>query len=648
MRSHAFLLIFAALLALTLGLAACGGGAVPPTPLPETPTPVPPTPTATPEPRELTICIGAEPQSLYLNNGTSHAKWSILESIYDGPIDTLGYVNTPVILDSLPDAANGGLVSQPVAVQRGQYILDADGNPVYLDTGVSLRPAGCADASCAVAWDGITPLEMTQVSLKYTLLAGLLWSDGQPLTAADSVYAYGVAADPATPVSTYRVDRTASYQASDDQTVVWTGIPGFVPSDPSEFFWLPLPQHAWSEYSAADLLTVDAANRTPLGWGPYVIQEWVAGDHISLQRNPNYFRASEGLPKFDLLTYRFLGEPADNNLAALTNGECDIVDQSVDWDGQLMNLTDLQDKGSLKFYTTTGPEWEHIDLGIQLAAYDGGYSPYSDYRAAIFNDVRVRQAFTYCTDRQGIVDKLLYGYSQVPAGFYPADHPLFAADLTALPYDPAEGARLLNEAGWVDLDGDPATPRVSQGITYILNDVPLTVNYTAADSRLHQQTADLLVESMAACGIQVNVQLTDAATLYAPGPQGALFGRNFDLAEYAWQSGDTSPCFLYSSNQIPNADNNWLGVNVSGFADDTYDAACATALAADPSQSEAYQSANAGVQQLYNEQIPSIPLYFSLKLAAAQPQVCNFGLDASARSEFWNLEALDISANCAQ
>lgn len=647
MRSKTPLLILTGLLTLA-GLAACSGGAATPTATPEPPTAVPPTATATPEPRELTICIGSEPQSLYINNGSSRAKWSILESIYDGPIDTVGYVDQPVILTGLPAADNGTMTTQAVAVQRGEPVLSAEGDYTYLDTGVSVRPAGCTDASCAVAWDGTSPLEMDQVTLNYTLLEGLLWSDGQPLTAADSVYAYTVAKDPATPVSTYRSDRTAAYQAADDRTVTWTGIPGFIPASSADFFWLPLPQHAWGQYSAADLLTAEEVNRSPLGWGPYAIREWVPGDHLTLERNSSYFRAAEGLPKFDLLTYRFLGEAPDNNLAALTNGQCDIIDESVDWDGQLMTLTDLQNKGSLKIYSANGPEWEHIDMGINLAAYDGGYSPYADYRAAIFSDIRVRQALAYCTDRQGIIDKLLYGYSQVPAGFFPAGHPLYDGDLSALPYDPEQGAALLTAAGWVDLDGDPSTPRVSQGISNILNDIPLALNFIATDTRLHQMTADLLVESMAACGIQLNVQLTDAGTLFAPGPSGALFGRNFDLAEYAWQSGDSSPCFLYSSNQIPTADNNWIGVNVAGYSDSAYDAACAAALNANPADAPAYRAASDGAQQLFNEQLPSLPLYFSLKIAAAQPQVCNFGLDASARSEFWNIEALDISADCAQ
>jgi peptide/nickel transport system substrate-binding protein len=55
-------------------------------------------------------------------------------------------------------------------------------------------------------------------------------------------------------------------------------------------FWAPAPKHAWNQFQAAELPQIDIASRTPIGWGPYRIEEWAAGDHITLTRNPHYFR----------------------------------------------------------------------------------------------------------------------------------------------------------------------------------------------------------------------------------------------------------------------------------------------------------------------------------------------------------------------
>ncbi len=470
--------IIAVLLLAAVIVTACSGTPTPTSP-PQLPTESPSvTPTATPEPpSELKVCLGREPLSLYLYGGSSRAQWSVLEAIYDGPIDRRGYVDQPVILTGLPSLANGDDLISPVSAQRGQMVQDAAGNLAPLDTGLNVLPAGCSDTSCAVAWDGTSALEMDQQRLTFHLISGLTWSDGVPLTAADSVYSFQVASDPATPVNPLAIDRTESYTALDDTTVVWSGVPGYRTDEPSAYFFIPLPQHAYGKLSAVELLTADLSSRTPLGWGPYIIKSWIANDSIHLTRNPNYFRAGEGLPHFDNLTYRFLGEHADNNLAALVEGECDIVDETTLLEEQLSSVRLTELNGKIKTYVSLGPEWEHLDFGVKPAAYDAGLNPFLVTRQDYFSDLRMRQAFTACIDRQALVSELLVNQSQVVNGFFPPDHPLYAADLPQIAFDPGAGAQLLEQVGWLDLDNDPATPRLAAGVANVLDGTPLTVTY---------------------------------------------------------------------------------------------------------------------------------------------------------------------------
>lgn len=619
------------------------------TPLPQESLPPAPTlqPSATPEPpRELNICIGQEPQSLYLYGGGSRAMWSVLEAIYDGPVDVVNFTETPVILNELPDQSNGGVVYQPVDVTRGQKIVAAGGDLAYLDQGVRVRPAGCRSDDCELEWDGASPLAMDQLVLTFRLKGGLLWSDGQPLSAADSLYSYQLAKDADTPVSSTLLDRTAGYRVVDEATVEWTGLPGYQPERYLDAFFIPLPAHAWSGYSAGELLSAEESTRRPIGWGPYIIDEWKPAEYLRLRSNPNYFRAGEGLPRFDLLSFHFLGEQADNNIAALSEGVCDIVDQSTLLEEQIYTIAELESAGKLKTYVTLGPEWEHLDFGIRPAAYDGGYTPWGGYRQDFFSDVRVRRAFAYCLDRQLIIDQLLYGHSQIPAGFFPPGHPLHTAELQPLAYDPAEGMRLLDQAGWRDLDGDPDTARTAQGAASVLDGTPLQVTYLTTPDRMGRGSAERLAGSLAGCGIQVEIQEQGLEQLFAPGPDGPLFGRNFDLAQFSWASGRGSPCFLYSNDQIPAADNGWLGANITGFSDEGYDRACRAALQAGPQPDEDSLAAQAEVQRLYAELLPSVPLYYQIHLSISRPDLCNFIADGSARSDFWNLEAIDYGADC--
>src|SRR4030065_1391785 len=128
--------------------------------------------------------------------------------------------------------------------------------------------------------------------------------------------------------------------------------------------WQPLPQHVMGQYAPVDMLTNFDAQAMYLGWGPYVIDEWVKGESITLQKNPNYFRASEGLPKFENLFYRFTGGDPNALIAAVLAGECDIVDQTTALDGQSQLLLQLQAKGQINATFVTGTTWEHADFDI--------------------------------------------------------------------------------------------------------------------------------------------------------------------------------------------------------------------------------------------------------------------------------------------
>jgi len=625
-----------------------------PTPglLQATPTSLAPIPTAiqptltlaptVPAKRTLVICEGQEPASLYIYSSATRGMWNILEAVYDGPFDSWGYAAQPVILEKLPSLADGDAALQAVAVTAGDAVVDASGNLVTLAAGTKVNPSGCTGDACGTAWDGKKALKLDQLKLTFKLKAGINWSDGLPLTAADSVYSFQLASAPETPVSKGAVDRTVSYKAIDGQTVEWLGLPGFFPAHFETQFWTPLPQHAWSSMKPADLLTADAANRTPLGWGPYVISDWKAGDHISLVKNPAYFRAAEGLPKFDALVFRFLNEQSTNNEAALEDGECDLIDQSVFPDDQLKTLVERSLAGKIKLLVGQGPEWEHLDFGIRPASYDNGFSIDKD-RPDFFSDGRVRQAFAACINRQGIVDSLLFGRSSVPGGYSAPGDPLFQASLKAIPYDKAAGQKLLEEAGWKSA---ASGPRQFAGSASIPKGTPFSITYLANDEPTRLQVAQLIQQNLADCGVEVKIQTQALGALFASGPDGPLFGRKFDLTQFAWQAGSQPACFLFLTGQIPTADNNWLGANITGYSSAKFDTACQKAVQARPTQAD-YATLRQAAESQFAQDLPVLPLYFRLEFAAARPDFCGLAaVDTTARSALWNIEAFDTGGRC--
>jgi peptide/nickel transport system substrate-binding protein len=636
---------FTAFLFLLL-LSACGLPSieVQQTPVSVTDTP-PAVPTATPAPSNLTVCLGGEPNTLYPFGGPNLAARSVLASIYDGPIDMIGYEYQPVILSQLPSIENGDAQIVSTPVQAGAQVIDADGNVVLLAQGTRVRPSACRADDCIVTWDGSTPLQMDQMVVTFRIRPDVTWADGTPLTADDSVFAYSIAAAPNAIANTYLIDRTQTYEAADAGTVQWWGQPGFI--DPAYFtnFWQPAPKHVWGQFPVDQLTTVDVSSRSPLGWGPYILQEWSAGDHITLTKNPYYFRAAEGYPKFDSLTYRFIADP-NTAISELTAGRCDILDPTIRLDGQAGLLKEMQASEEAQVFFTQGMNIEWLGLGLVPATYDDGYDTlFQKDRPDIFADAHTRQGIAYCLDRQGVIDNVLFGLTTVPTTYLPSDHPLYDPNIEPIPFDPSVGISLLEQAGWRDTDGNPATPRQAVSVKNVAAGIPLQLNYYTSGATQRRQVTDILTKSLAECGIGLNVQFFEQTDLYASGPNGLLFGRRFDMIEYAMGvNGIEPPCGWFTKDEIPSASNAWIGTNVTGYQNPQYDTYCHAAQQSLPDE-QAYTDNYRQTEVLFSSELPAIPLYYRLRVAVARPGLCNFDLDPTA-NPMWNIEAITSGEAC--
>jgi peptide/nickel transport system substrate-binding protein len=212
------------------------------TPAPEVPTEV--------APRTLVVCLGQEPDTLFLYGSNMLATSQVQNAIWDGPIDANSFDYQPVILEKLPSLADGDALINAVPVAEGDTVVTDAAEIATLTAttadaeGTKVRPAGCRSTDCAVVYDGTNVTEMDQMEVTFKWLPGLLWSDGTPLTAADSVYDFELNGDPDVPAaSRYLYDHTASYAAPDELTNVWTGLPGYMDATYFINVWQPLPQH---------------------------------------------------------------------------------------------------------------------------------------------------------------------------------------------------------------------------------------------------------------------------------------------------------------------------------------------------------------------------------------------------------------------
>ena len=582
-----------------------------------------PTPTSVPatNSKDLIICMGQEPDTLYPYGSSMLASTAVQHAIFENNMTTLSFDYQAQGLEKIPSLADGDARLVSVGVSGGDIVVAADGNLVIVEPGIVLTNSEGED----VTFDG-TPIIMQQLAVDFTLKARV-WSDGVPVTAQDSVYSYNLGADPATPQSKFIVNRTASYQTTGKLTTRWMGIPGFYDATYFTNFWQPLPAHLWQNHTAAELLEAEESSRLPVGDGPFAIQEWLPGECIRLV--PNEFYYQEGLPYLDSVTYKFIPE-TNQLISELLNGGCDIGTQDALSTDHSPFLLEAESNGLLIPYFQTGTVWEHIDFGINS---EPGYAA---SRPDWYEDVRVRQAITMCTDRLAMVDGIMFGRSEVIHSYIPSTHPLYATGLTEWPYDVESANALLDEVGFLDTDGDGIREDLATGAPFAL------VLITTLENEMRKELTQMFKEDLLQCGIDVQLDYLLSSALYASGPGGPLFGRHFDLSEFAWGTGVEPPCEFYLSSEIPTAENDWAGQNNTGFVNAAFDAACLQARGNLPG-TEAYQLGHAEAQRIFSEQLPVLPLFLRLKVAAARPDVLNFGVDPTQNSELYNIYEIDLA-----
>jgi peptide/nickel transport system substrate-binding protein len=171
-------------------------------------------------------------------------------------------------------------------------------------------------------------------------------------------------------------------------------------------------------------------NEHPVGTGPFMFVEWVKGDHIIMEANPNYWR--EGAPKIETVIFRPIPESA-TRVAAIQTGEVDIVTRLSSEEAQ--SLLGVENVKVIKYPVTRiyYIAFNNLTTGLEQPTMDA----------------KVRQAMNYAVDVDAIIDALFDGFAK-PAIGYVATSELGYDNAEPFGYDPAKAIELLTEAGYPD------------------------------------------------------------------------------------------------------------------------------------------------------------------------------------------------------
>ncbi len=632
-------------ISLSLLAAACGNppGSIPPLTIGPTagaqPTALLPSPV--PPPDTLIVCIAEEPASLFLYAAHGASAEAVLAALYDGPVDSAAFGHQPVLLTKLPTLADGDLVIEPISVSSGEVFFDpltlAPRNLTYND---SYLPSGCTDRDCLRVFQG-GQVTMDRMRVDFHLRPALFWSDGQPLTAADSVFSFDVDSRPETPSNKFLVDRTAGYEALDDLTLRWTGIPGFLDAGVQGHVWTPLPNHVLGAVPPADLPAAEAASRAPLGWGAYAIETWIPGQEIMLARNPLFARAAQGLPAFDRVVYRFIGPGLRQGLQQVLSGECDVLDESValgtaegeDYGDSLLRLLDLKQQGLVQMASTPGSLVEQMTFNVRPGA-----------RSTLLAQAVVRKAVAMCLDRAALAEATWRGLAGVTQSYLPPAHPRYDADPAPPATDRAAARTMLQQAGWVSTGTDPSAPRVAAGTAGVLAGAKLQVTLTIPRGGLEETAGLEIRRQLSECGIDVLLDSQAFDTIVQPYPDGPVFGGAFQAVLWAWPAWLVPPCELYAGSEVP-SDAAPNGVNASGFSAQDYDRACSALLLSGGWGESAAQAAS-DTQAILSAELPVLPLFARPRILVYASDLCGLQADPSIPSLLWTLEGVKRGEDC--
>jgi peptide/nickel transport system substrate-binding protein len=231
----------------------------------------------------------------------------------------------------------------------------------------------------------------------------------------------------------------------------------------------------------------------PIGTGPFIVDEWIPQQQITLVRNDDYATPGpeaqhEGPAHLDEIVWRFIPDAATRQ-AALLSGEAHVIDNP---------------QPDAIVTAEASDDTQHIDAprpgSVNRIELNGGQTP--------FDDIRVREAFIRAADPDPGIEALYQGTTARSASPLASTEPVAVSDETLFTADDDRVEALLDEAGWSERDADGVRTRDGQRLTVRF---PVSTNQSvAAEQSLFEQ----IQANVADAGFEVILTPLDLSAWY--------------------------------------------------------------------------------------------------------------------------------------
>ncbi|RDW16937.1 oligopeptide ABC transporter substrate-binding protein [Oceanobacillus arenosus] len=469
--------------------------------------------------------------------------------------------------------------------------------------------------------DGAAEWEVDEDGTTFTIKIrdNVNWHDGEPVKAEDLEFAYEVIGSPDyTGVRYYavenvvgideynagEVDKISGVEVVDEKTIKIT----FKEANPSLLasgIWnAPMPKHIFKDIPIAEMAESDAVRVNPIGFGPFKVDTIVPGESVTYTANEDYW---QGAPKLDGITLKVISPTTVAQ--ALETGEIDLVDSfpTDQYPDVAEKLTNVEFLGQTDLaYTYIGFKLGHLDTETGESVTD------PDAKMA---DVNLRKAMWYAVDNNAIGEKFYNGLRwNATTLIIPPFTEYHDATIETPTYDPDEANRILDEAGYVDTDGDGLREN-PDGETLVINFASMSGGDTA------EPLANYYIQAWKAVGL--NVQLLDGGLIEFNSFYDRVEGDDPDVDIYqgAWGTGtDVDQAGLYGRAS---------GYNYSRYSSEKNDELLAAGASSDAMDIEYRQDIYKQWQQLMVDDVPVFPTLYRSVLVPANNRVTDFSIKTS-------------------
>ncbi|MFO8024665.1 peptide-binding protein [Thiohalophilus sp.] len=376
------------------------------------------------------------------------------------------------------------------------------------------------------------------LSFTFRLREGVKFSDGELLDADDVVFTFEFIRNPAIAAPRERAiyDKIDSVIATGPNEVVFKFKEPYFNSLALAGGMAIMPRHFYEPY-LDEPETFNQSKGLLLGSGPYRLADpkgWTPDQGlVELQRNPRYWGLQ---PSFGRVMWKVIQNDAAR-LTTFRNGEIDTYSARPREYQTLLDDKSLMSRSQRFEYMSPTAGYSYI-----------GWNQQRNGKPTRFADARVREAMTYLTDRQRIINEIMLGYAEVAISPFNPRSEQHDPALEPRRFNLDKARRLLGEAGYRDRNNDG----LLEGPDGEAFEFELVFFQDSEDTR---RIVLFLKDIYARAGISMIPKPTEWSVMLD-----LINKRDFDAITLGWTSGvETDIYQIFHSKQIESGGDNFVG-----------------------------------------------------------------------------------------